>query len=85
MSWLTCLIVSSARYGVLLASVRPVERRAGLNVDEGDVVRQHVVEFPGDAQPFLAHALAGLGLPHPGLLRGADRAVPDRLADAEKH
>ena len=47
----------------------PVQQRsgdAGLHVDHRDVVRQHVMQFPGDAQPFVADPAARLLLP--GLL-----------------
>ena len=63
-------------------------RDAGLDGDQRQRVRHHVVQFPGDAQPFLAVRPAGLGellareLLSLRAAAGRDGALlPDRVAD----
>ena len=41
---------------------------AGLDAHQRDVMRDHVVQLPGDADPFLQHGSAGVGLPLDGEL-----------------
>jgi hypothetical protein len=53
------------RPGLLGMLVEEMEGDVGLDVDEGDVVGEHVVELPGDAQPLLARSL-GAGPPPRG-------------------
>ena len=56
--------------------VHQVQGDAGLDVDQRDVVRQHIVELLGDAQPLLVGLTAGLELARlPGLCEALSAAA----------
>ena len=65
--------------------VHQLQGDAGLDVDQRNVVRQHVVQLAGDAQPLLVGLAAGLELARPLGLREALLAAADPLDAGQRH
>jgi len=65
--------------------IGPVQRGARLDVEERDVVGQHVVQLPRDPEPLLAHYPPRLRGSDLGPLGGSYLAHPERFAGGEEH
>ena len=70
--------------GLLRQFAVDVKRDACLDVDEGDVVGEDIVQLPGDAQALVARLQLFLLLLQPRGFGGPEPADPDPLAHAEQ-